>query len=771
MDEWSNGEARAILSMMNEIAYFVPGLSVPPPARGIGAYLPAMPEGVASAYIAALTQPGDLALDPFCQTGRVLRESVALGRRALGANLNPIAARWIETLLWPPEAHTATAALVRLGDAARGDTTLRQHVMNLYATRCPTCNKDAVAESFVWERGAGELAPTAKRVRCSVCETESTGPTDDADVMAARRFESRGMAYWFTLERAAPDEPDERQRAAAVIEAYTARTLSALADLLRKYDAASAADQAALAPILLSAFESALALHSAEEERPRPRSLKIPTRFIERNVWLAMQDALQSLAAPSPPTLPHSPDVASLLVNRDATACLVASSGRGLAKLFPPGGVSLIIAVPPQPDPTFWALSAVWAAWIWNPKAHGAAQSQMAESVRLLLARRRADVDWWWRGVAQALGALTPVLAENGHIVLVSADADEDILTGLLLAGAGAGLTLDHALVEPQQGLRVMWRKALAPSRELDAEALALEIGQAARHAASEILRERGEPTRWPFVHAAIQAELAQAGLARIAARMPEGGSPPLELVEQATLDGLRAATVRSPVYPIEDLRGLWWLADPSQAALPLMDRVEAAVYELLMHCQAESEMVAEVYRRFPNVLTPERAYIRLCLESYAVEIRPGVWKLRDEDMPTTRQAELASLRAELIALGQRLGCQVAEREGHVMWGERRHPLFTFTLNATAELGAHLLKRPPHGQPVLVLPGGRGALAHHKLRHDARLRESAQGAGWTFLKFRQLRNLVGQPGLDRARFTDALGLDPLIEKEGQMALL
>src|SRR5512136_3455625 len=98
---------RAILFMMDSLDHFIPGLSVPPPARGLGAYLPAMPEGVASAYVAALTQPGDLVLDPFCQTGRALRESVALGRRALGANLNPVAVRWIESQLWPPGVQAA----------------------------------------------------------------------------------------------------------------------------------------------------------------------------------------------------------------------------------------------------------------------------------------------------------------------------------------------------------------------------------------------------------------------------------------------------------------------------------------------------------------------------------------------------------------------------------------------------------------------------------------------------------------------------------------
>ncbi len=709
----------------------------------------------------------------------------------MGANLNPVATRWIKGQFWPAEARPALAALVRLGDLPRGDTTLRQHALNLYATRCPTCKKNAVAESFVWNRDEGN--PIEKTVRCAACGTVSAGPTDEADVTAARRFEPHGMAYHLMLKRATPNVPDaseEHERAASVIEAYTPRALSALADILRKYDGVSEADQSALDPYLLSAFEVALALHSAEQDRPRPRSLKIPPRFVERNVWLALEDLLQLLlsgkqpdADKGPSLLPHAPDVDALLARRDPAACVIALSARELSKLVPPESVSLILAVPPQADPTFWALSAVWAGWLWGHTARSAAERQMAESVRRLLARRRADMDWLWRGLAQALGALAPMLAEGGRIVLVSPQADEDLLGGLLLAGVGAGngLALDHALIEPQHGLRVMWHAApSAPIRALDADALGIEMGERVGRSAGEFIRERGEPTPWPFVHAAIQSELARAGLLQIAARMPEGGPLPLDLVNQAISNGLRAPRAgRSPVYPVEDVRGAWWLADPSQAEPPLADRIEATVVELLAQRAewTDSDLIAEVYRRFPAALTPDYATVHLCLESYAVQSRPGVWALRDEDSPAQRQVEVASLRGELVELGQRLGCEVTEHEGRVTWTESAHgirrPLFGFMLSTTAELGAYLLtKRPPRGQPVLVLPGGRGALAHYKLRRDVRLREAMMGAGWTFLKFRQLRNLVAQTGLDVATFRDALGLDPLIEKEGQqMALL
>ena len=743
---------------MGTITYFVPGILTPPPTRSIGAYLPAMPESVASAYVAALTQPGDLVLDPFCQTGRVLRESVALGRRALGSNFNPVAARWIDSQLWPPDTERVIAAFVRLGDARRGDTTLRQHAMKLYATRCPTCGKNAVAEWFAWER---EGSPVEKRVRCAACKTDSTGPADEADVASARRSEPRGMAYHFMLERAAPDEPNERERAAAVVEAYTARALSALSDILRKYDAASEVDQTALRPLLLIAFEAALALHPAEEERPRPRSLKIPPRFIERNPWLAMEDALPARDAGPAPSLPRSTDVTALVASRDPAANLVARSGRDLGKLIPARSVRLILAVPPQPDPTFWALSAVWAGWLWGYS------SRAVESLKPLLARRRADADWLWRSLAQALGALAPVLAEDGHIALISSGADQDALCGLLLAGASIGLTLNHALVEPQRGLRVMWHMAPRTHvRDLGTDALAIEIGERARHAASAVLRARGEPTPWPFVHAAIQAELEPASLLHIAARMSEGGPLPIEMIEKATLDALRLK--HSPVYPVEDVRGPWWLADPSQAEPSLSDRIEAFVHSQLVQSgpeSLESSLMAELYQRFSGPLTPERAFIRVCLESYAVEIRPGVWSLREEDAPLLRQPEIASLRAELIALGKSLGCEAAEHEDRITWSTERHLLFTFALSATAELGAYLLAvRPPRGQPVLVLPGGRGALTHYRLRRDVRLRDSVRGAGWTFLKFRQLRSLVAQRDLTIVAFRDALGQDPLIEK-------
>lgn len=63
----------------------------PHPLHGIHPYpakfVPALPRHV----IEALSDPGDLVVDPFCGSGTALLEALLLGRRAVGGDLNPVA--------------------------------------------------------------------------------------------------------------------------------------------------------------------------------------------------------------------------------------------------------------------------------------------------------------------------------------------------------------------------------------------------------------------------------------------------------------------------------------------------------------------------------------------------------------------------------------------------------------------------------------------------------------------------------------------------------
>lgn len=764
---------------MAGITYFVPGEPAEPVYPSpLQIYLPKMPAGVAAAYIEAMTRPGDLVLDPFCQTPQVIREGLALGRRVLASNLNPVVILAVElSLAWEGEAdrRAITTAFTHLADSlVMGDETLRARLAAHYATRCPTCRKPAQAEAFVWDRDRG--APLEKRVRCTQCGAESRGEVDEDDLARLKRYPLRGLPYWLLLDRVAPPGPersDERERAAAVLATYTPRALTAISDVLIRLDALPEAECVLLRPVFLETLAECSALHPpADDERARPvrpRSLKVPPRFVEPNVWSVMEKSLNRLAGrPARPALPRVAGVSELLARREPAACLVAHPSRDIAGRIEPGSVALIAGLPPEPDPTFWALSAVWSAIVWGEPA--------ADAVRPLLDRRRADKEWLWRGVATALGALAPALAETGRVVLVHPAADDEWLGGLALAGASAGLALEHALAEPQAGLRVAWQRAApTPSeRQLDVEALGMEVMEVAEQAALDVMRARGEPAAWIQLAANIYQALARTDLLRIIARLPEAGAPPLALLThlvRGTFEGRETAIRR-----VEGHDHVWWLnRSLARMGLPLCDLVEMAVYDALLRAGEldEAALVADIYRRFPGLLTPDRALVAMCLESYSRRAQPGVCALREQDRVESRRREIAALRETLIQLGERLGWSVtASEHGRLVWAERRSAVYTFSFSATAELAPYLLARyPPPGTPVLVIPGGRAGLIEYKLRRNAPFHDAAAGAGWQFLKFRHLRTLADDPQLSRASFQAALGLDPLIESERQMPLL
>ena len=58
----------------------------------------------------------------------------------------------------------------------RVDVPLRQHIEELYATRCAACRRPVVAEQFVWPRDGD--APGRKIYRCEACDLSRGGPEE-----------------------------------------------------------------------------------------------------------------------------------------------------------------------------------------------------------------------------------------------------------------------------------------------------------------------------------------------------------------------------------------------------------------------------------------------------------------------------------------------------------------------------------------------------------------------------------------------------------------
>lgn len=737
---------------MEKIAWFVPGH--PERAAGpLARYRPPTPTGAADGYIRELASPGALVLDLFCQGPTFLREAVRAGCRAIGANANPISLLVAGLGLEGAPANLG-AAFTRLADApkeipARRSVPLHRHILSLYRSHCPACGGEGIAEWFAWDREA--RYPYAKSVRCPRCGRAQEGPTDEADMMTARRLDRKGFAYYFVLDRVAPLGDPHRARAGELVDLYTPRNLSALVDILLRLEGLELERpaRAALQGALLETMDRASSLDPHGEERSRPRLLRLPARFLERNVWYLLEEAVARASEWAPQPVRRAAGLRELLSDPAPAYTLLPLPAREVSRHLAPGTVSLLLADPPRPDGVFWALSAFWAGWLW--------ESPASQAMRPLLSRRRLEWEWHQEALRGALAAVGPLLAPDGHLVILFAEPDENLVASACQAASAAGYDLVGWGASTEVGCRLVWRWAGGG----DSRGRPPEIGASPAPATAvagtvrETLRARAEPTLRFLLTAAVHTDLARrrwnGPFGEIAHAVRQGW-------ESLELEALEA--------------DLFWLPDLDARRLdpPLADRVEETVRSLLIEGSpwTTEDLFLAVYRVLDGPLTPEPSLVRLCMRSYGVE-DGGAWRLREEDDPARRAEELDALRRDLEELGRRLRYRPARGRGwDLRWRERRRDIYLFRLSATAALGDIVSGRlpiPRGGRPCQVLPGGRAELLAEKLRRDPRLARAAWGAGWQFVKFRHLRRLIAE-GVDRRTFTVMLGLDPATGPRG-----
>ena len=737
---------------MTEVVWFAPA-EPSAPVGLLARYRPPEMGDAARWFAAEFTAPGDLVMDLFCHGPSVVREMTRLGRRVVGANVNPLLLLAAGLDLEPlPEPAALKAAFTRLADHPKGDRPLRRYVTDLYASRCPTCGTAGVAIWFAWDR-EGHY-PYAKAVDCHRCGQVEEGPTDKADIDRAGRFEPRGLAYHYFLNRVAPPDHPARDRAGELVGLYTPRNLSALMDVATRLDdlPLDRRVEAALHGMLVTAFDRCSSLDAPDEAHARPRVLRPSICFLERNVWRVLERELIRLTGPREPgqLAERAPSLEALLDGRSPGYVLLPAATPEVAERLPRREVALIVADPPRRDAVFWALSALWAGWLWDqPPAH---------AMRPFLPRRRFDWGWHRQALRAALAQAGPLFSPEGHLVTLFNGADEGLLETICQATSEAGYKLLGWGSHPEMGHHLVWRfdgveaARHAESRMTD-EAWMESRTVRATELARRCLTARGEPTPRSTGHAAVCTGIAAEGDLQ--------DRPFREVVRQ----GIQEADFQS----IGDPPSSVWLPEPV-ATDPLADGIEREVWEAFQTqpVWSEEDLLRRVYSRFSGRLSPGLELVEASIASYGRR-EEGRWELRPEDQQAQRSEEVRQLRADLRRLGRQLGFKVRKGGGwDVRWREGGEDVYLYLLSPTAELGRCLATGPavPAGaSPCLVFPGGRAELLAHKLRRDPRLSRIAQERHWEFIKFRHLRRLIAE-GLDRRSFEAVLGLDPVVGREG-----
>jgi hypothetical protein len=724
-----------------------------------------IPAGVTQAFVEAYTDPGETVLVPYCQGPASVREILAAERRALALNFDPLLILVVEAALTPPPPRELNAAVARLGDSLKQGMPLRRYLAELYATTCPACLRPTVADYFIWDRE--QEAPVAKSLRCPACAWDGQATVEAEDQERLAGIPARGMHYHYVLDRVAPRPQADaiRNRLEPLLELYSPRSLYALAELTLKIESLFPAGplQVALKALLLDCLDRCSSLSPLPGSVARRRGLARPSRFVERNVWHTFEEAITRLQAM------HGKPVSGLAGSletfhtpgQEHPGFVGQGLVRDLPRSLPPRSIRLILVGPPPLNSTAWSLSYVWGAWLLGAEA--------AAPSRSLLRQRTPDPTWYARVMAGSLRALAGLLRDDGRLVVVLTDQRTAVVEALLLACSSARLGLT-TLVQRGADYRLELCPTFQQSIAVSSAPLEDQIQEASAQAAAETIQARGEPVAWRTLHAAIQQRLAESGLLSRILEADDASPFPLDLVAEQVKAGLDVPTfVQLPGGKGGET--LWWLAHPADLAAPLSDRVEETGYQVLQDALAltEAGFVEAVNARFPGTLTPEADLVTICLRAYAHEPTPGYWKLRNEDLPGARQAEQQAIIEHLLTLGRRLGYRAeAWNRFEAAWfkGEQVRALLAVHWRAAVSEALALSDQTPGARPYLVIPGGRAALASYKLAHNPLWQQAVDKAGWQFIKYRHVRQLVAQPEVDEYALQTIVGLDPIVEREG-----
>ncbi len=679
---------------------------------------------------------------------------LASGRHCLVIDPDPLALLAISVQLSGPLAVDIGRALTQLLDAPYRGRPWGHTLQGLYVTSCPACGRPTTARAYQWQ--GSPPAIISRTLHCEQCSFAGETPAEAEDRSRAAEAEPGRTLYWETMERVVAATHSLRGRAEQATGFYTPRSLWALWQTLRILrDLDLPQDQRrALQWVLAEALWHASSL----EDQPEllwQATVRRPRRFVERNVWEVLHESLayvQSLSGWVQAGTAKQPDVH--LVQRWPADYLQRLPAESIALAF--------IQTPPS-LPLYWLLRFVWSGWLFGPQAAAAMadllalrpgewellQRRVGDTSKAVQARLAPDgnmaVQWRWRGEADPSAAVLAALPAEVDVSVAAVGGDEWVAAALMTTGASTAARPLAPISHPSPSAA-----ALAPDAAL----------------LQSLVHLRGEPE----VAARLRPSLLAAWRRRGDMPAPDDCEDALQawLDPQAPPAGIQVWGSSGTVWEPGETPW-WWVDELPHPWLPASDLSERLALDLLQQTATSSvdELGWQMTLRLPPACAPDRDWVEALVASYGDMVGSGL-SLREQDQPGRRQAELAELAADMVATGQRMAFETTswteESRWTVEWRQAGQRRASFLLTATTDLTARLWQSRapiPGLLRFLIVPGGRAGLVQWRIDHQPLWAAAALAGGWTFAKFRHLRDMLTQTDQEPYRWLAHLSLDPI----------
>lgn len=714
-------------------------------------FLPLDPPGMMSRWISREISAGSTILDPIGASPRAILETAAAGYRIIAACNNPVLAFEISLLASPPKAEAFKSLIFELGDQRKGKERLETTIQNLYLTSCARCGAEIQARGFIWRRG--ESVPHARLYECPNCGDNGLHPITDEDILRLQVIQrSEPLHRSRAIARATGSHSENREAVSAALNIYPVRSLYVLFTLMNKLETMRLNEsQKRLADaLLLSLLDAGHAIWFWPEERDRPRQFSKPAQFIEKNLWLEFENAINAWTVNLPelevtewPNIPGSVGI-----------CLYPGRMRDLVQPAKAIGLDALMCVFPRPNQAFWTLCSLWSSWLWGEERAG----QFSQVIE----RRRFD--WYWHSTALHAALLPAARLSNDKIPflglvpepsagMISAVIESAALSGFDLIGCAVQDSVKPVLIQWQKGVS---KKDFAP----------VNTQKIARDAMRCLLHDLNEPGEYLKIHTAAMTSLAEASAFPQSIhqftyeKFMEVQTSINTLLDDAGFLRRMKATAQDPES------GLWWLAQPDVGQTPLADKLEFEILSWLQNSeeQEEERLLERVYQNFSGFLTPTEELIQQCLASYADKDNlTRKWKLRRCETPREREKDIAGIFQMVGGIASTLRVRQEEAESLYWYPEKggTDPIYQLIITNSATIERKLLhERTPNCETIIILPGSRAGLMKYKLERDPYLQELLADHAH-FLKFRTLRSIASRVDLTRDIWSVLIDTDPI----------
>lgn len=622
-----------------------------PPMYKAMKYWGRKPHNIWSDYIAHYCPQDGIVLDPFMGSGISTFESLKIGRKIISTDLNPLSAFVVEVLSAKFDEQKFRDAVESIRQAVESDEVYRLHYNKVVD------GENVTVYNYVWLRGTVGLT----RVKTSEGEGMSL-VADSDDLRKASAMSSIDIPFWYPTDTF-PQNPSINNNFIRNIggntfdNLWTRRNLYLLSKIFQLIEN-SAPD---VKQHLMYAFVHTLHL-VCKMVVPRGEAgnrdfsgswgradYMIRNRSMEQNpliVFLrscydrqgvvnAMLDAENSL--PTKKKL-NFVSAAKKKLNLNADINYGVVDIADLCDYIKDDTIDFIITDPPYGGLVqYMDLSLVWLVWLqhfdrrYKPDASGEITYKKNITSRVGYKRK----------LVLAFKNMFRVLKPNHYMVVTFHNQDIKEWNDFVGAIREAGFTFEKVthqynkrsgesnVANPygttSSDFYIRCKKVAAKEDYGERE----ELNRFVIERTKALLIERSEPTPFTFILNGLLPDMLQAGYLQ-----PEEPAEELEkILAQETGMGRMLCIVPNE----KDKAGnYYWFNNPSEYIshhnIPLKERVDTTIKALLRRkiSVRYDDIVAEIFREFPNGLTPDLQGIVEVVAKYAKK-SGGKWKLKDE--------------------------------------------------------------------------------------------------------------------------------------------